>query len=92
MSSSERDSGWTIVVAVGDDTIDEHTGGDKSEVSPGDGAQCQEIWFGWFALDTPPGEDDRYVTDDGCSGLTLHGPFDVRIVGVFPDFGSPGSL
>ena len=27
---------------VGDDTTDEHTGGDYSENSPGDGAQCQK--------------------------------------------------
>ena len=59
MSSSERDSGWTIEVAEGDDTNDEHTGGDDSEISPGDGTQCQEIWCAWFAPDTPPGEDDR---------------------------------
>ena len=43
MSSSERDSGWTIEVAVGNETTDEHTGGDVSEVSPGDGAQYQKI-------------------------------------------------
>ena len=32
------------------------------------------------------------MTNVGCSGLTMYGPFDVRIVGVFPNFGSPGSL
>ena len=32
------------------------------------------------------------MTDDGCSGLLLYDPFDVRIIGVFSDFGSPGSL
>ena len=40
MSSSEFDRGWAIKVAVGDDTTDDHTGGDDSEISPGDGAQC----------------------------------------------------
>ena len=59
MSSSERDRGWAIEVAVGDDTADEHTGGNDIEISPGDGAQCQKIWCGYFAPDTPPGEDDR---------------------------------
>ena len=32
------------------------------------------------------------MTDVGCSGPTLYGPFDVRIVGVFPDFGRPHSV
>ena len=41
--SSERDRGCAIEVAVGDDTTDEHTGGDDSEISPGDRAQCQKI-------------------------------------------------
>ena len=59
MSPSERDSGWTIKVAVGDDTTDEQTGGDDREISPGDGAQSQKILCGCFAPDTPPGEDDR---------------------------------
>ena len=43
MSSSERDRGWAIEVAVGDDTTDEHPGGDPSKISPGDSAQCQKI-------------------------------------------------
>ena len=43
MTPSDRNSGWTIEVAVGDDTTDEHTGGDDSEISPGDGAQCEKI-------------------------------------------------
>ena len=41
MSSSERDHGWAIDVAVGDGTTHEHTehtDGDDSEISPGDGA------------------------------------------------------
>ena len=38
ISSSERDSGWTIEVAVGDYTTDKHMGCDDSEISPGDGA------------------------------------------------------
>ena len=59
MSPSERDRGWAIEVAVGDDTTDEHPGGDDSKISLGDGAQCQEIRCGCFAPDTPPGEDDR---------------------------------
>ena len=59
MSSSKRGRGWAIEVAVGDDITDEHTGGDGSEISPGDGTQCQKIWCGGFAPDTPPGEDDR---------------------------------
>ena len=59
MSSFERDGGWTIEVAVGDDTTDGHTGGDDSEVSPDDGAKCLKIWYGCFVPDTPPGEDDR---------------------------------
>ena len=32
------------------------------------------------------------MTDVGCSGLSLYGSFDVRIVGVFSDFGSSRSL
>ena len=52
MSSSERDSGWAIEVAVGDDSTDEQTDGDDSEISPGDGAQCQKIWCGCFASGT----------------------------------------
>ena len=59
MSSSERDRGWAIEVVVGDDTTDEHTGGDDNKIPPGDGTQCQKIWCGCFALDIPPGEDDR---------------------------------
>ena len=59
MSPSERHRGWAIEVAVGDDTTDEHPGDDDSEISPGDGAQCQEIRCGCFAPATPPGEDDR---------------------------------
>ena len=59
MSSYERDPGWAIEVAVGDDNTDEHPGGDDSEISLGDGAQYQKIWCGYFAPDTPPGEDDR---------------------------------
>ena len=60
MSPSERDSGWTIEVAVSDDTTDEHTGGDDNECSPGDDAQClMKIWCGCFAPNAPPGEDDR---------------------------------
>ena len=59
ISSSERDRGWTIEVAVVDDTTDEHTDGDDSEISPGNGPQCQKIWCGCFAPDTPPGEHDR---------------------------------
>ena len=43
MSSSERDRGWAIEVAVGDDTTDEHTGGDDSQIPPGDGTQCQKM-------------------------------------------------
>ena len=60
MPSSERDRHWAIEVAVGDDTTDEHTGGDDSEIPSSDGTQCQKIWY-WsgFAPDTPPGEDDR---------------------------------
>ena len=91
MSSSERDHGWAIEVALGDNT-DEHTGGEDSEISPVDGAQCQKILYGYFAPETPPGADDLWVTDVGCSGLTLYGPFDVSIVGVFSDFSSAVSL
>ena len=40
MSPSEHDRGWAIEVAMGDDITDEHPGGDDSEISPGDGAQC----------------------------------------------------
>ena len=83
MSSSERDRGWAIDVAVGDDTTDKHTGGDDSEISPGDGTQCQKIWCRCFAPDIPPGVDDRKVTDVGCYGLTLHGPFDCRRISWF---------
>ena len=59
MSSSECDRGWAIEITVGDDTTDEHTGGDYSETPPGDGTQCQKIWCECSAADTPPGEDDR---------------------------------
>ena len=38
MSSSKCDRGWAIEVALGDDTTDVLTGGDDSEISPGDGA------------------------------------------------------
>ena len=55
----KSDRGWAIEVAVGDDTTNEHTGDDDSKISPGDGAQCQKIWCGCFAPDTPPREDDR---------------------------------
>ena len=59
MSSSECDRGWAIEVTVGDDTTDEYTGGDYSEIPPDDSTQCQNIWCGCSAPDTPPGEDDR---------------------------------
>ena len=32
-----------VIFRVGDDTTDEHTGGDDSKISPGDSAQCQKI-------------------------------------------------
>ena len=43
MSSSERDRGFATDGAVGDNTTDEHTGGDDSEIPPVDGSQCQKI-------------------------------------------------
>ena len=53
MSSSERDRGRAIEDAVGYDTTDEHTGGDDSEISPGDGAKGQKIWCGCFSPNFP---------------------------------------
>ena len=50
MSPTQRDSGRTIDVAVGDDITDEHTRGDDSKISPGDGAvRCQDCRrISWF--------------------------------------------
>ena len=42
ISSSKRDRGRAIEVSVGDDTTDEHMGGDDSKIPPGDGTRVRK--------------------------------------------------